>query len=231
MDQAQNKLEAAQSKLKDAQSELTDAQSKSEAAQSKLENAWLAASDKDKDIHQISVQSAKENVQSAERNVQSAKENVQSAKENVQSVKEMRDVYLNAVNAMMQVTMAQSEEGRIVEMLTNLQRNQEQIQCNLEQIQRNPERIQRNEALLFEALLERNALTPVSHYSSATVDGQWHRQSLEYYSTSSCLVLQPFNDSTREPTKEGKRAQLLPAPCSNLLESIVISLNKQDQAA
>ena len=158
LDQAQSKLEAAQSELKEAQTKLEAAQSKLEAAQSKLEaaqNAWLAASHEDKGIHERIVQSAERNVQSAE-----------SAERNVQSAKEMRDVFLNAV-AKMQGTMAQSEEGPVLEMLKRLEPRLE--------------RLAKNDALLFEAFLERYSLTPASHYSSATVDGQWHRQSLEYY--------------------------------------------------
>ena len=157
LDQAQSKLEAAQSELKEAQTKLEAAQSKLEAAQFKLEaaqNAWLAASHEDKRTHESIVQNAERNVQSA---------------------KEMRDVFLNAV-AKMQGTMAQSEEGPVLEMLKRLEPRLE--------------RLAKNDALLFEAFLERYSLTPVSHYSSATVDGQWHRQSLEYYQTSSCLVLQ-----------------------------------------
>ena len=122
LDQAQSKLEAAQSELKEAQSKLEAAQSELKEAQ----NAWLAASDENKGMHESIVQSAKENVQSA---------------------KEMRDVFLNAV-AEMQGTMSQSGEGRIVEMLENLQpqlenlrRNQENLQPQLENLRRNQENL------------------------------------------------------------------------------------------
>eukprot|EP00439_Symbiodinium_sp_Y106_P030468 s3467_g3.t1 len=164
LDQAQSELKAAQSELKEAQSELKAAQSELKEAQTKLEaaqTAWLAASDENKGIH--------------ESIVQSAKDNVQSAKDNVQSAERMRDVFLNAV-AEMQGTMSQSGVGRIVEMLQRLESNQE--------------RLAKNDALLFEAFLEHYSLTPVSHYSSTTVHGQWHQQSMEYYGTTSCLVLQ-----------------------------------------
>ena len=157
LDQAQSKLEAAQSELEEAQTNLEAAQSELKEAQ----NAWLVASNENKGIHESIVQSAKDNVQSAER---------------------MRDVFLNAV-AEMQGTMSQSGVGRIVEMLTDVQRNQEKLQPQLE-------RLAKNDALLFEAFLEHYSLTPVSHYSSATVHGQWHQQSMEYYGTTSCLVLQ-----------------------------------------
>ena len=45
----------------------------------------------------------------------------------------------------------------------------------------------------MEAFLNRYTgytLTPVSHYSSATLDGHWHQRAQEYYNTRSCLVLQ-----------------------------------------
>eukprot|EP00439_Symbiodinium_sp_Y106_P040807 s4717_g5.t1 len=178
LDQAQSKLEAAQSELKEAQSKLEAAQSELKEAQ----NAWLAASDENKGMHESIVQSAKENVQSA---------------------KEMRDVFLNAV-AEMQGTMSQSGEGRIVEMLENLQpqlenlrRNQENLQPQLENLRRNQEnlhpqleRLAQNVALVMEAVLNRYSLTPVSDYSSTTVGGVWHEQATDYYGTSSCLILQ-----------------------------------------
>ena len=157
LDQAQSKLEAAQSELKEAQTKLEAAQSELKEAQI----AWLAASHENKGIH--------------ESMVQSAKDNVQSAKDNVQSAERMRDVFLNAV-AKMQGTMAQSEEGPVLEMLKRLEPRLE--------------RLANNDALLFEAFLEHYSLTPVSHYSSATVHGQWHQQSVAYYGTTSCLVLQ-----------------------------------------
>ena len=148
LDQAQSKLEAAQSELKEAQTKLEAAQSELKEAQ----NAWLVASNENKGIH--------------ESIVQSAKDNVQSAKDNLQSAERMRDVFLNAV-AEMQGTMSQSGVGRIVEMLTDVQRNQEKLPPQLE-------RLAKNDALLFEAFLEHYSLTPVSDYSSATVHGQWH---------------------------------------------------------
>ena len=88
---------------------------------------------------------------------------------------------------MMQGTMSQSGEGRIVETL---------------------ERIQRNEALLMEAFLNRFSWTPVSDYSPTTADGGWHPQARDYYSTSSCLVLQnlfPQWRSASRPTPRRKR--------------------------
>ena len=42
----------------------------------------------------------------------------------------------------------------------------------------------------MEAFLNRYTLTPVSQYSSATLDGQWHQRAQQYYRTGSCLVLQ-----------------------------------------
>ena len=50
--------------------------------------------------------------------------------------------------------------------------------------------VAKNEALLMEAFLNRYTLTPVSHCSSATLDGHWHQRAQEYYNTRSCLVLQ-----------------------------------------
>ena len=94
---------------------------------------------------------------------------MQSATENLQSAREMRDVYWKAVEKETQGMMSQSGEGRIVEML---------------------KQIQRNEAFLMEALLKRFSLTPVSDYSSTTVDCGWHEKAQSCYRTKSCLVLQ-----------------------------------------
>ena len=182
--QAPTKLEEAQTKLKEAQTELKEAQTKLEKAQTKLEEAqtelkeaqtelkeaqtaWLNA-ERDKDIH--------ENI------VQSAKENVQSAKENVQSAKEMRDFWLHQQGAP-----AQSSEGLLAKKLDELKDElKDELRERLGQVAK-------TEALLMEAFLNRYTgytLTPVSHYSSATLDGHWHQRAQEYYNTRSCLVLQ-----------------------------------------
>ena len=112
-------------------------------AQTKLEKAqtaWLNA-ERDKDIH--------ENI------VQSAKENVQSAKENVQSAKEMRDFWLHQQGAP-----AQSSEGLLAKKLDELKDElKDELRERLGQVAK-------NEALLMEAFLNRYTLTPVSHYSS-----------------------------------------------------------------
>ena len=168
--QAPTKLEEAQTKLKEAQTELKEAQTKLEKAQTELkeaqtklekaQTAWLNA-ERDKDIH--------ENI------VQSAKENVQSAKENVQSAKEMRDSWLHQQGAP-----AQSSEGLLAKKLDELK---DELRERLGQVAK-------NEALLMEAFLNRYTLTPASHYSSATLDGHWHQRAQEYYNTRSCLVLQ-----------------------------------------
>ena len=175
--QAPTKLEEAQTKLKEAQTELKEAQTKLEKAQTKLEEAqtelkeaqtelkeaqtaWLNA-ERDKDIH--------ENI-------------VQSAKENVQSAKEMRDFWLHQQGAP-----AQSSEGLLAKKLDELKDElKDELRERLGQVAK-------NEALLMEAFLNRYTgytLTPVSHYSSATLDGHWHQRAQEYYNTRSCLVLQ-----------------------------------------
>ena len=151
--QAPTKLEEAQTKLKEAQTELKEAQTKLEKAQT----AWLNA-ERDKDIH--------ENI-------------VQSAKENVQSAKEMRDFWLHQQGAP-----AQSSEGLLAKKLDELKDElKDELRERLGQVAK-------NEALLMEAFLNRYTLTPVSHCSSATLDGHWHQRAQEYYNTRSCLVLQ-----------------------------------------
>ena len=164
----------AQAELKQAEAELKEAQTKLEKAQ----EAWLSA-DKDKDIHRNIVQSAERTVQSAERTVQSAERTVQSAKE-------MRDFLLDAAKKM-QGEPAQSSEHIIVKKLDELK---EQLAEKQEQLAKKLEQVTKNEALLMEAFLNRFTLTPVSHYSSTTLDGEWHRNAVEYYNTKSCLVLQ-----------------------------------------
>ena len=180
--QAQAELKEAQAELKEAQAELKEAQAELQKAQ----NAWLSAADKDKDIHENIVQSAERNVQSAER---------------------MRDARLDAVKQM-QGTSAQSSEHILVkkldelkeqlaenqeqlaEMQEQLAEKQEQWAEKQEQLAETLEQVAKNEALLMEAFLNRFTLTPVSHYSSTTLDGEWHRNAVEYYNTKSCLVLQ-----------------------------------------
>ncbi|CAK9068980.1 unnamed protein product [Durusdinium trenchii] len=100
---------------------------------------------------------------------------VQSAERNVQSAERMRDARLDAVKQM-QGTSVQSSEHILVKKLDELKEQLEQVA--------------KNEALLMEAFLNRFTLTPVSHYSSTTLDGEWHRNAVEYYNTKSCLVLQ-----------------------------------------
>ena len=172
--EAQTKLEEAQTKLEEAQTKLEEAQTKLEEAQT----AWLNA-EKDKDIRENIVQSAERNVQSAERNVQSAER--------------MRDARLDAVKQM-QGTSAQSSEHILVKKLDELKEQlaekQEQWAEKQEQLAETLEQVAKNEALLMEAFLNRFTLTPVSHYSSTTLDGEWHRNAVEYYNTKSCLVLQ-----------------------------------------
>ena len=153
--------------LKEAQTKLEEAQTKLEEAQTKLEEAqtaWLNA-EKDKDIRENIVQSAERNVQSAER---------------------MRDARLDAVKQM-QGTSAQSSEHILVKKLDELK---EQLAEKQEQLAETLEQVAKNEALLMEAFLNRFTLTPVSHHSSTTLDGEWHRNAVEYYNTKSCLVLQ-----------------------------------------
>ena len=159
--QAQAELKEAQAELKEAQAELKEAQAELKKAQ----NALLSAADKDKDIHENIVQSAERNVQSAER---------------------MRDARLDAVKQM-QGTSAQSSEHILVKKLDELK---EQLAEKQEQLAETLEQVAKNEALLMEAFLNRFTLTPVSHYSSTTLDGEWHRNAVEYYNTKSCLVLQ-----------------------------------------
>ena len=79
---------------------------------------------------------------------------------------------------------AQSSEGLLAKKLDELKDElKDELRERLGQVAK-------NEALLMEAFLNRYTLTPVSHYSSATLDGDWHQRSQEYYNTRSCLVLQ-----------------------------------------
>ena len=131
---------------------------------------------------------------------------VQSAERNVQSAERMRDARLDAVKQM-QGTSVQSSEHILVKKLDELKEqlaeNQEQLAEKQEQLAEKQEQLAekqeqlaetleqaKNEALLMESFLNRFTLTPVSHYSSTTLDGEWHRNAVEYYNTKSCLVLQ-----------------------------------------
>ena len=171
LEAAQNKLEEAQTELKEAQTELKEAQTK-----------WLSA-EKDKHIHENIVQSH-ENI-------------VQSAKEKVQSAKEMCDFWLDAAKKM-QGAPAQSSEGflakKLDELMYELKERQGELMYELkerqDELRERLGQVAKNEALLMEAFLNRYTLTPVSHYSSATLDGEWHQRACEYYNTRSCLVLQ-----------------------------------------
>ena len=171
LEAAQNKLEEAQTELKEAQTELKEAQTK-----------WLSA-EKDKHIHENIVQSH-ENI-------------VQSAKEKVQSAKEMCDFWLDAAKKM-QGAPAQSSEGflakKLDELMYELKERQDELMYELkerqDELRERLGQVAKNEALLMEAFLNRYTLTPVSHYSSATLDGEWHQRACEYYNTRSCLVLQ-----------------------------------------
>ena len=156
--------------LKQAQTELKQAQTKLEEAQTELKQAqtdWLNATE-NQHIH--------------ERMVQSAERMVQSATENVQSAQKMLDHWLEQ-----QPGRADSSEGLLARKIDELK---EELRKNEAELKEELRQVAKNEALLMEAFLNRYTLTPVSQYSSATLDGQWHQRAQEYYRTGSCLVLQ-----------------------------------------
>lgn len=159
----------AQAKLEKAEAKLAEAETKLEEAQ----NAWRSAPHGKEHICQQIVENHQKIVEDAR-----------------ESVKQWREIYLAHLSAMMKMgPTAQSEKDNLV--VQKLDSLGQQLRAQLDQVMK-------NEALLMEAFLDRFTLTPVSEYSSATLDGQWHQQAREHYGTSNCLVLQSlFPDDFR----------------------------------
>ena len=109
----------------------------------------------------------------------------------------MCDFWLDAAKKM-QGAPAQSSEGflakKLDELMYELKERQGELMYELkerqDELRERLGQVAKNEALLMEAFLNRYTLTPVSHCSSATLDGHWHQRAQEYYNTRSCLVLQ-----------------------------------------